>query len=211
MNDLNWCRFLRAIAECIKVNRIKGAMDVANSVSMDNMTDSQMRFIRGTCFLLRKHGDHATYVAEQLRRIDRVIQNHGGDSIYNRPRTMRVDLETNVHFDIKTMDFSNLESRISAAMEPAMNKTSTDLRAELAAAEAAEAAAAEVAARQAKLDGYRKLAEATTLLLGNIAQRSTVPSRLLAEHRFELKALAAEFDFRIVLIGDRTQAVLVQA
>lgn len=105
----------------------------------------------------------------------------------------------------------NLQSLPKAASNHIMNKTSTDLRAELAAAEAAEATAAEVAARQAKLDGYRKLAQATTLLLGRISERSTIPSNLLAEHRFELKALAAEFDSRIVLIGDRTQAVLVQA
>lgn len=240
MNDLSWCSYLRAVAECIQANRIKGALDVANSVSKDNMTDSQLRFIRGTCFMLRLHGDHATYVAEQLRRIDRAIQNHGGDSIYERPRTMMVDLETHTPFantgrdacEQMVKDFEelvnstlclngvstrrltstqpNLSNLPKQGTTPTMNRTSIELRAELAAAEAAESTAAEIAARQAKLDGYRKLAEATTLLLGRIGDRSTVPSSLLAEHRFKLKALAAEFGFRIVLIGDRTKAVLVQ-
>jgi hypothetical protein len=114
----------------------------------------------------------------------------------------------------------NLETNLDASMyvgqnpikEPAtVNKTSLELRAELAAAEAAEQVQATAAARKAKLDGYAKLCTATAVLIARIAGRQpNDPSGPLAEFRSELKALASEFGARIVLVGDRTQAVLVQ-
>lgn len=90
-------------------------------------------------------------------------------------------------------------------------KTSIELQAELAAVIQAEEIAAERAARATKLNAYGKLAAATTILLNRMKEPTTAPDGLLAQHRFELKALAAEFGYRIVLVGDRTTAVLVQA
>lgn len=91
-----------------------------------------------------------------------------------------------------------------------VNKTSAELQVEFDIAKAQEAAQATADARREKLAAYRELAAATDTLLRLIQQPTTSPSTALAKFRFELKALAAEFSYRIVLIGDRSMAVLVQ-
>jgi hypothetical protein len=115
----------------------------------------------------------------------------------------------------------NLETNLDASMyvgqnpikEPAtVNKTSLELRAELAAAEAAEQVQATAAARKAKLDGYAQAVhgDGRPDRPALPAVSRTTRAAPLAEFRSELKALASEFGARIVLVGDRTQAVLVQ-
>lgn len=88
-----------------------------------------------------------------------------------------------------------------------------------AALAAAEAALADKTARDAladRIDADCKLASATTALLNEVArqrvhglepQRSTQ----LAQYRKELSALAESYGVRIVLVGDKTAAMLVLA
>lgn len=96
--------------------------------------------------------------------------------------------------------------------ETTMNKTPTELQAELDAALKAEAVAAEAKAKADDLQYHVDLATATTVLLGSIqSPKSPVRGDLLARFRKELAPLARHFGAKIVLVGDRTSALLVQA
>lgn len=92
-----------------------------------------------------------------------------------------------------------------------------DARAELA---AAEAALADKTAREAladRIDADCKLAGATTALLHEVARlrlHGLEPMHgnvHLAKYRKELSALAESYGVRIVLVGDKTAAMLVLA
>lgn len=91
-----------------------------------------------------------------------------------------------------------------------------DARAELA---AAEAALADKTAREAlsdRIDADCRLAAATISLLHEVARlrvHGLEPrcSDVLAKYRKELSALAESYGVRIVLVGDKTAAMLVLA
>ncbi len=85
---------------------------------------------------------------------------------------------------------------------------------ELAEAEAALAAKNERDALAARIDAEIALAEATRTLLADIGilrltNHQTHRRREFAKYRKELAALAASYDVKIVLVGDKTAAVLV--
>ena len=85
---------------------------------------------------------------------------------------------------------------------------------ELADAEAALAAKNERDALAAKIDAEIALAEATRTLLADIrilrlTNNQTHRRKEFAQYRKELAALAASYDVKIVLVGDKTAAVLV--
>ena len=85
---------------------------------------------------------------------------------------------------------------------------------ELAEAEAALAAKNERDALAAKIDAEIALAEATRTLLADIrilrlTDNQTHRRKEFAVYRKELAALAASYDVKIVLVGDKSAAVLV--
>ena len=85
---------------------------------------------------------------------------------------------------------------------------------ELAVAEAALAAKTERDALAAKIDAEIALADATRTLLADIrilrlTNNQTHRRKEFAQYRKELAALAASYDVKIVLVGDKTAAVLV--
>lgn len=85
---------------------------------------------------------------------------------------------------------------------------------ELAEAEAALAAQTERDALAAKIDAEIALAEATRTLLADIrvlrlTHNQTHRRCEFAQYRKELAALAASYDVKIVLVGDKSAAVLV--
>ena len=85
---------------------------------------------------------------------------------------------------------------------------------ELAEAEAALAAKNERDALAAKIDAEIALAEATLTLLADIrilrlTNNQTHRRKEFATYRKELAALAASYDVKIVLVGDKSAAVLV--
>ena len=85
---------------------------------------------------------------------------------------------------------------------------------ELAEAEAALAAKNERDALAAKIDAEIALAEATRTLLADIrilrlTGNQTFRRMEFAVYRKELAALAAQYDVKIVLVGDKSAAVLV--
>ena len=85
---------------------------------------------------------------------------------------------------------------------------------ELAEAEAALAAKNERDALAAKIDAEIALAEATSTLLADIrilrlTGNQTFRRMEFAVYRKELAALAAKYDVKIVLVGDKSAAVLV--
>ena len=85
---------------------------------------------------------------------------------------------------------------------------------ELAEAEAALAAKNERDALAAKIDAEIALAEATRTLLADIrilrlTGNQTFRRMEFAVYRKELAALAAKYDVKIVLVGDKSAAVLV--
>ncbi len=85
---------------------------------------------------------------------------------------------------------------------------------ELAEAEAALAAKNERDALAAKIDVEIALAEATRTLLADIrilrlTDNQTHRRKEFAVYRKELAALAASYDVKIVLVGDKSAAVLV--
>ena len=85
---------------------------------------------------------------------------------------------------------------------------------ELAEAEAALAAKNERDALAAKIDAEIALAEATRTLLADIrilrlTNNQTHRRKEFATYRKELAALAASYDVKIVLVGDKSAAVLV--
>lgn len=85
---------------------------------------------------------------------------------------------------------------------------------ELAEAEAALAAKNERDALAAKIDAEIALAEATRTLLADIrilrlTNNQTHRRKEFAVYRKELAALAASYDVKIVLVGDKSAAVLV--
>ena len=87
-------------------------------------------------------------------------------------------------------------------------------RAKLVQAEAALAAENERNALAAKIDAEIALAEATRTLLADIrilrlTNNQTHRRKEFAQYRKELAALAASYDVKIVLVGDKTAAVLV--
>lgn len=88
------------------------------------------------------------------------------------------------------------------------------LQQELAEAEAALAAKNERDALAAKIDAEIALAEATRTLLADIrilrlTNNQTHRRMEFAVYRKELAALAASYDVKIVLVGDKSAAVLV--
>lgn len=88
------------------------------------------------------------------------------------------------------------------------------IRQELAEAEAALAAKNERDALAAKIDAEIALAEATRTLLADIrilrlTNNQTHRRKEFATYRKELAALAASYDVKIVLVGDKSAAVLV--
>ena len=87
---------------------------------------------------------------------------------------------------------------------------------ELAEAEAALAAKNERDALAAKIDAEIALAEATRTLLADIrilrlTNNQTHRRNEFATYRKELAAIAASYDVKIVLVGDKTAAVLTLA
>ena len=85
---------------------------------------------------------------------------------------------------------------------------------ELAEAESALAAKTERDALAARIDAEIALAEATRTLLADIRilrliNNQTYSRKEFAQYRKELAALAASYDVKIVLVGDKTAAVLV--
>lgn len=92
-----------------------------------------------------------------------------------------------------------------------------DARAALAAAEAALADKTASEALAARIDADCKLAGATTALLHEVARLrlhglEPVHGNVhLAKYRKELSALAESYGVRIVLVGDKTAAMLVLA
>ena len=85
---------------------------------------------------------------------------------------------------------------------------------ELAEAEAALAAKNERDALAAKIDAEIALAEATRTMLADIrilrlTDNETYRRKEFAVYRKELAALAASYDVKIVLVGDKSAAVLV--
>lgn len=92
-----------------------------------------------------------------------------------------------------------------------------DARAALAAAEAALADKTARDALVARIDADCKLAGATITLLNEVARlrvHGLEPlggNVLLAQYRKELSALAESYGVRIVLVGDKTAAMLVLA
>lgn len=89
-------------------------------------------------------------------------------------------------------------------------------RSALASAEAALAAKTEREALAARIDADCKLAGATTALLHEVVRlrvHGLEPqhSTQLAQYRKELSALAESYGVRIVLVGDKTAAMLVLA
>ena len=87
-------------------------------------------------------------------------------------------------------------------------------RAKLVQAEAALAAENERNALAAKIDAEIALAEATRTLLADIrilrlTNNQTHRRKEFAQYRKELAALAASYDLKIVLVGDKSAAVLV--
>ena len=85
---------------------------------------------------------------------------------------------------------------------------------ELAEAEAALAAKNERDALEAKIDAEIALADATSTLLADIrilrlTGNQTFRRTEFAVYRKELAALAAKYDVKIVLVGDKSGAVLV--
>ena len=88
------------------------------------------------------------------------------------------------------------------------------LQQELAEAEAALATKTERDALAAKIDAEIALAEATRTLLADIRSlrltgNQTHRRKEFAVYRKELAALAASYDVKIVLVGDKSAAVLV--
>ena len=88
------------------------------------------------------------------------------------------------------------------------------LQQELAEAEAALAAKNERDALAAKIDTEIALAEATRTLLADIrilrlTGNQTYRRKEFATYRKELAALAASYDVKIVLVGDKSAAMLV--
>lgn len=76
----------------------------------------------------------------------------------------------------------------------------------------ADKAKADAAAAKADHLGYlAKLANATTHLIASIQGASIAPRSEFVTFRKELQPLAAELGYRIVFVGDRTTAALVQA
>ena len=100
----------------------------------------------------------------------------------------------------------------SRAADPAVRVALIQL--ELAEAEAALAAKNERDALAAKIDAEIALAEATRTLLADIrilrlTDNQTHRRKEFAVYRKELAALAASYDVKIVLVGDKSAAVLV--
>ena len=88
------------------------------------------------------------------------------------------------------------------------------IKQELAEAEAALAARNERDAFAAEIDAEIALAEATSTLLADIRSlrltgNQTFRRMEFAVYRKELAALAASYDVKIVLVGDKSAAVLV--
>lgn len=102
---------------------------------------------------------------------------------------------------------------------PASKDTQEAVDAARAALAEAEAALADKTAREAlvdRIDADCKLAGATTELLyevGSLRVHGIAPrqSTRLAKYRKELAALAESYGVRIVLVGDKTAAILVLA
>lgn len=151
----------------------------------------------------------------QHEKMIRFAESYGADSKTIARLTAETTYKAGIDRVYQELQAQVLAPITKAAIAELMNtmttKTSIELQAELAAAIQAEEIAAERAARASKLNAYGKLAAATTILLNRMKEPTTAPDALLAQHRGELKALAAEFGYRIVLVGDRTTAVLVQA
>jgi hypothetical protein len=101
------------------------------------------------------------------------------------------------------------------AYPPTAAEAVEQLTAALAAAEKRKAAEEIRQQTLARIKNEAALAHATSLLLRDIntlAQgRITAPSSPLATFRKELQPLAATYGMKIVLVGDKTQATLVQA
>ena len=98
------------------------------------------------------------------------------------------------------------------AADPAVRVALIQL--ELAEAEAALAAKNERDALAAKIDAEIALAEATRTLLADIrilrlTDNQTHRRKEFAQYRKELAALSASYDVKIVLVGDKSAAVLV--
>ena len=90
----------------------------------------------------------------------------------------------------------------------------TMLKQELAEVEAALAAKNERDALAAKIDAEIALVEATHTLLVDIrvlrlTDNQTYPCKEFATYRKELSVIAASYDAKIVLVGDKSAAMLV--
>lgn len=89
-------------------------------------------------------------------------------------------------------------------------KTPEDLRALADKIEAQDADRAASAARFAQIEQQKRLAQATYTLLNKIQAEVCDANPVFAEFRPELQPLANSYGYKIVLVGDKTAAALVQ-
>ena len=120
--------------------------------------------------------------------------------------------ERQIETMLKEFDEMSEYKTYGPLLEPSERVTA--LKQELAEAEAALAAKNERDALAAKIDAEIALAEATRTLLADIrilrlTDNQTHRRKEFAVYRKELAALAASYDVKIVLVGDKSAAVLV--
>lgn len=89
-------------------------------------------------------------------------------------------------------------------------KAPEDLRALADKIEAQDADRADRAARFAQIEQQKRLAQATYTLLNKIQTSAWEANPVFAEFRSELQPLANSYGYKIVLVGDKTSAALVQ-
>ena len=142
---------------------------------------------------------------DKYRRAE-MMQSYGASE--RQTETMLKETETM----LKETDEMNPYRASATWLEPAERVAL--LQQELAEAEAALAAKNERDALAAKIDAEIALAEATRTLLADIrilrlTVNQTHRRMEFAVYRKELAALAASYDAKIVLVGDKSAAVLV--
>lgn len=144
----------------------------------------------------------------QFEKQRRFAENYGADQ-----KTLHMLQAQSMHIDMVKAH----EVMQDLMLKPLIQKvyktmTSIELQVQLDAAIKAEAIAAEAKAKADDIQYHVSLAAATTALLGSIqSPKSPVRGDLLALFRKELAPLARHFGWKIVLVGDRTAALLVQA
>lgn len=175
------------------------------------LIDRSMRNLDETLEVLTVHLERDRQSEKRMR----YAQNYGADSA----TIHRLKQDETAAFMASMLTegpFANIAAQ--ACKKPATlltetTMTSIELQAQLDAALKAEALAAAAKAKDDELQYHINLAAATNALLVTVRSGASAlanPVHPLAAFRKELAPLAQHYGFKIVLVGDRSKAMLVQ-